>query len=125
MPDIGVRISADAIEFINAIKRVEKQTEDFRKSFETKMESIGSLAKKALGAFVAFQGLAGLREFTNSVDAIIKSSRALGESAEAFANIAAKRAWQASAQKCCRRDCTGFSEHWQMRNLGAARRLMR
>jgi hypothetical protein len=90
MPDIGVRISADAIEFINAIKRVEKQTEDFRKSFETKMESIGSLAKKALGAFVAFQGLAGLREFTNSVDAIIKSSRALGESAEVFANIAGK-----------------------------------
>jgi hypothetical protein len=90
MPDIGVRISADAIEFINAIKRVEKQTEDFRKSFETKMESVSSLAKKALGAFVAFQGLAGLREFTNSVDAIIKSSRALGESAEAFANIAGK-----------------------------------
>jgi len=90
MPDIGVRISADAIEFVNAIKRVEKQTEDFRKSFETKMESVSSLAKKALGAFVAFQGLAGLKEFTNSVDAIIKSSRALGESAEAFANIAGK-----------------------------------
>jgi hypothetical protein len=90
MPEVGVRISADAIEFINAIKRVEKQTEDFRKSFETKMESVGSLAKKALGAFLAFQGLAGLKEFTSSVDAIIKSSRALGESAEAFANIASK-----------------------------------
>jgi hypothetical protein len=90
MPEIGVRISADAIEFVNAIKRVEKQTEDFRKSVESRMESVGSLAKKALGAFVAFQGLAGLREFTNSVDAIIKSSRALGESAEAFANIAGK-----------------------------------
>ncbi|MEM4167540.1 MAG: hypothetical protein QW793_04805 [Candidatus Caldarchaeum sp.] len=88
MAELGIKITADAVEFLTTVKRTEAEIRNFHNTVRAASEQVAGMFRSLVSAVAAYASVAVFRSLADQVDDLAKSARVLGVSASDMAQLA-------------------------------------